>query len=64
MTAGKANETKKLYSFDYQTKKWFYLGMTDSSSDMREVIVGKETDTNTKNLADEMAPGSIWFIVE
>lgn len=64
VTAGKTNETKKLYSFDYQTKKWFYLGMTDSSSDMREVIVGKETDTNTQNLADEMAPGSIWFIVE
>ena len=72
VTAGKTDEEKTVYAFDYGLKNdgsykgWYFLGTVDGSGGSMGagVVVGREDDSDTQILANALPVNGVWFVIE
>lgn len=64
VTAGKADQNKNFFAFDYNGNKWYYLG-TFGVSDFKDAFLIAERDAlDIEERKDNIKVGGVWYILE
>jgi hypothetical protein len=61
VTVGRSDTDKELFAYDYNTNKWYYLGMVGGYV---YTMVCSESDPTKENLQANLNINGVWFIVE